>query len=869
MNCFLFRVTALLLVAFVFEIATDASAAPGDWPEPRHDPHLTAVQPLAGAMKDPPRVAAMLEGRGTAPASLTPAALPHGGAYVGLVIVRGAINCYSADGTLRWSLHPPGLNFTTISATGDLAGDGGALVALQAGRPTAPYGAAVLVSVADGKLLWKYNVEPMSYAWYLHVGSYLPNTRSKQLVVLMQGYPPDAKFGYIALFDFPEHKGIPQQRWRYDFDHYTCFPSLLTDDLDGDGIDELVVETHSRMWFLDALTGRVKQFTTWDTSPANIRSYGLVQFVDLNGDGRKDFLCIANFAQHHEVLLNVNGQMTEAWHRGWPESVTTGRVATCYPLPAHGDIDGNGKQCIVVSMFNSEGKAEWLTLVYDAVSGAIKYRLRGVIASTLAHVGNRDLILGEPSTDPGAAQPDGSHRITPAAGLIACAPVDGQLKPVWHDAAAEAVRMEGENRPHVRKNGVSYTLELAHDEILALEPWTAPPPPVPALQAKLPIEGPPAELLAADLLDEGKNQLLVYRDGIASLYRLRESRLQKLADYRSSALPVIADLESNGRLDLVLCDVSLEHQPIVKAVCPWDQNRVLWTSEFPAPAHPTLPKPHPAYLRAGRFTGRSGSDVYCWFAEPSVRSAMVDGRNGHIVWEDGEIPGIERYVGPSMNLASVAPLDGGTDHDDLVFTNPDYYCIADGRDGRLVLGPLYPPTIFNQPSQGLYTFPAILDSSAGEPTVCLVGGHYFQAAMTLHAKPLWYKLPVVGEARAANEGFLRRPDGSWRMGFGRQNGKFACVKVADGKLAWEIDVAATCTDAIACDVAGNGRQNFVFGTSHGSLYAVRDDGASGQVLWKVDLPAPAAGSPIAADLRGNGKSQIIVPLADGGVVVME
>jgi outer membrane protein assembly factor BamB len=859
-----------VLFVFLWQGGRSASGAvPGGWPEPRHDGGLTAVQPLAGGMKSSPHVVAALEGRGTATASLMPVALPHGAGYVGLAIVRGALRCYSADGAMRWSLHPQGLNFSAISASGDLAGDGGALVALQAGRPTEPYGAAVLVSVADGKLLWRYDVEPMSYAWYLHVGNYLPGKRSKQIVVLMQGYPPDARNGYIALFDFADGSPAPFQRWRYDFDHYTCFPSFLTDDLDGDGIDELVVETHSRMWFLDALTGRVKQFLNWDVSPANIRSYGLVQFVDLNGDGRKDFLCIANFAQHQEVLLNVNGKMTKAWHHGWPESVTTSHVATCYPLPAHGDIDGDGKQCVVVSMFNSEGKAQWLTLVYDAVSGAVKYRLPGVIASTLVRVGHRDLILGEPSTDPGAAQPDGSHRIAPGAGLTAYAPVDGQLKAVWHDPAAEAVRGDGENRPCLKQNGASFTLAAGPQGALSLRPWTAPSSPVPAMQAKLPVGGVPAELLAADLLGEGKNQLIVYRDGVARVYRLEESQLKQVAEYPSSALPTIADLEGNGRLDLVLCQVSLEHQPVVKAVCPSEANRVLWTSQFPAPAHPSLPKPHPAYLRAGRFMGRKGADVYCWFAEPSVRSAMVDGSNGHIVWEDGEFASLQRYAGPSMNLASVAPLERGADHDDLVFTCPDYYCVADGRDGKMVLGPLFPPRIFNQPSQGLYTFPAILDSAKGEPTVCLVGGHYFQAAMSLHAKPLWYKLPVVGEARAANAGFLRRADGSWRMGFARQNGKFACTNVADGHLQWEIDIASTGTDAIACDVAGDGGADFVFATSHGGLYAVRDDGSVGRVLWTAELPGPAAGSPIAADLRGHGKSQIIVPLADGGVVVME
>src|SRR5205823_5939360 len=82
--------------------------------------------------------------------------------------------------------------------------------------------------------------------------------------------------------------------------------------------------------------------------------------------------------------------------------------------------------------------------------------------------------------------------------------------------------------------------------------------------------------------------------------------------------------------------------------------------------------------------------------------------------------------------------------DDLVFTNPDYFCVASGPTGEPLLGPDFPPKIFNQPSQGLYTLPALLANAAGDPTVCLTNGHYFQGVMSLREKPLWYRLPEGG-----------------------------------------------------------------------------------------------------------------------------
>jgi hypothetical protein len=203
----------------------------------------------------------------------------------------------------------------------------------------------------------------------------------------------------------------------------------------------------------------------------------------------------------------------------------------------------------------------------------------------------------------------------------------------------------------------------------------------------------------------------------------------------------------------------------------------------------------------------------------------------------------------------------------LVFTNPDYYCIASGPTGDLLLGPAFPPKIFNQPSQGLYSLPAILENPTGEPTVCLVDAHYFVAAMSLSAQPQWYHLPEPGEARCGAEGFLRRADGSWLLGFGRQNGQFACLNVPDGTVRWELPVAASCTTVASGDVDGDGREEFVFGTSHGHLWAVGDADGQPRVLWTLDLGA-AVGPPILADVNGDGKSEVLVCTLDGYLTVL-
>ncbi|MBM3277575.1 MAG: hypothetical protein FJY95_05775 [Candidatus Handelsmanbacteria bacterium] len=292
-----------------------------------------------------------------------------------------------------------------------------------------------------------------------------------------------------------------------------------------------------------------------------------------------------------------------------------------------------------------------------------------------------------------------------------------------------------------------------------------------------------------------------------------------------------------------------------------------WAVELPALDRPGLPYGHPLYLQAGPFTGSPAADLYVWAGTPLVRSLMVEGRTGKVIWEKGEIEGSERFWGPSVNVASSWDTDGdGTE--DLVFTNPDYFCILSGPSGQVLHGPSFPPKIFSQPSQGLYSFPALLAQEEGPPLVCLAGAHYFLAVMGLDAVPRWHHLPAPGENRAGSEGFLRTGAGQWLIGIGRQNGNFACLDAETGTVRWELPVGATCTDVVSGDVDGGGVLEFLFGTSHGQLWAVGDRENQPHLRWKVDLPA-GSGPPILADVDGDGACEVVVYTLDGYLNVLK
>jgi len=161
-------------------------------------------------------------------------------------------------------------------------------------------------------------------------------------------------------------------------------PQPIAGDFDGDGRLEIAFLPWRKLVTLDAVTGAVKDECTFQTAEAGCgRCYGFLGAYDLDGDGRLEFVVLADFSKHVDVLGYRNGRLTLLWQENIElEPWNVRRLMRVHPDPV-ADVDADGQLEIVVSLFNRADQGRWRVRIYEARTGRIKAeiedeRLRGL-----------------------------------------------------------------------------------------------------------------------------------------------------------------------------------------------------------------------------------------------------------------------------------------------------------------------------------------------------------------------------------------------------------------------------------------------------------------------------------------------------------
>ena len=876
--------------------------AAGDWPMWRHDAHLTAYQPLPGAIKKNPEVLARyFLGAGTG--AVTPADLSGAGTEGEfLVLARSRLFAYDAQGRQLWECNPAGYWLQQVAYVSDLDGDGYNEVIVLAGHLGGTRWAFLILDGQTGHLRASFTFNQGQFGYSRFCGEFVSGRPGQQILLVTSGRQAAQggweTHGHIMLLQFDGEEVSP--RWDVEPEEYAIeYPATLIGDLTGAGRLHAVVDSWCHVWNVDLNTGKLVSHTTWDPGGANQRHYGWNQLIDVDGDGRLDFVNLA-LTKHVDVLrCDEDGKLSLAWTHGWPDPVTTEARSLVCPADPIADVDGDGRKELVVGLFDGLADNRWHLFAYDGATGELKAEAFDLVplasAPILGDAGGEAMLCARSTTN--ARESGEGYEVwriragkweqlwaSPATPfLLTPVPSDERLAVGFNGLNARravTADVDGDGRLEFFTGHQDMLQAWGLDEAGNIAPKDGQPPapaPGPTLPPLPPLQGRMATyLLAADVRGCGRNHLLLYDNTNVTELILAGGSLRPASTFPSLEVPIVCQLLGDERPFILLAGREADQNLFIEArhLQPeaTDMAAILW--------HFTLPDSQGCgqymqaiYFTVGHFTGGEHFDVFTYSTKPGARAYLLDGRTGQPLWERRDIPDIERHFQAMGGRTAVWDYDNDGE-EDLLFCCPDYYCVADGRTGELHVGPIFLPTITGR--WAAYSSPAVLTSVGEQPIIYLGGAYESRTSIQLDGrKGLWSEFLSTDQWRLAassyhhfSEGLLPPGDGrGWRVVQTQVDGRLICFEAETGGHAWEISLATAPSGIVTGDVDGDGRDEFLFGGQDGNLYVYRDAGDQPEEVWRQGFDGPV-GTPLLADVNGDGKSEIIISVGDGNIFVL-
>ena len=924
----------------------------GQWHMYRRDHRLTGRSPMPGEIERPAVLWSYSLGGSENECTPLPA---RGGKMDLLFAFGGCVVRMDGEGAVVWKSPACGIN--AVGAVEDLDGDGLLEIICSSG-----YEVIVLASESGAVLMRHYVGFPLSSGTQASTMICHRFDRSSPGMHLIA---PLMSAKEVLVFDFRNgnRRGtLARTLWMDDAFH----PTVAAADMDGDGVDELVVSKLCGLYLFDVMTGRMKSSFRWKSNGERHRNYGLLQLTDIDGDGAREVVIVAERVARHVAVIDNDGagNLSLLWDRFvefiYPEDTTELR----HTVNSVADVDGDGKPELVVGIYNGRKDGRWWLEVLDPLTGFVKREfpdrylwgvqdvdadgvaeilmgtelkrnpepfsdveivsLKGVGSRTLWGHGDarfaarsvrpagwksnfRPVQFGHDETwslrssgETGVflflegrdgsrflgevrfarAEPVLRMTLLPGPGefiMPALADVDG-------DGAAEAVISASDGRVFVARASRGITAGWQAGLRIQLEGYSAARPgPVPVVYRDPSLDSP---LIVVPDNTGTIHQITV--DGPRSPAGLWRKRGRGWVGYDNCFHSAyVRDVDGDGRYEILVANPARGDCSELLALDAAGEVKQAWAFRgAPPPASPRIGLYEWIVVESPRGMTITASS-YASYSMNSEQTVTID-LEGRELWRKEHYGKGEwgRGVGP-WSAASVLVHAG--DGPEILFLAKDHICRADAATGKWIREPwiLWHATnsVMDQPDWDFteerkadfggpkdpftaYGSPVLVDANNDGETEILVAGCFGgYGVLRQDNSILWWKRSPFTDM------MLRHPgvgdvygDGRLALGVCHADGEFACLEASSGRELWSIALGSTAADIAACDIDGDGKEEFIVGATDGRLMAIGvDSGGEGVIRWSLDT-GYALGSPVVADVDGDGSSEILVVCGDGNLL---
>lgn len=200
----------------------------------------------------------------------------------------------------------------------------------------------------------------------------LPDLLGLQRVEFDNAFSKGAEENHGRLIAYDQGSDNPRQIWQTERVRDMYSPVVAIADTDLGGQDEIVLLTHYHLAIYDALTGQLKDCVEWNVG----RNYGQLDVIDINGDGRPDFVIQVDAPPHLEFIQNTNQGLKLVWSHKYLADEADVAVPTDFQLNnlpnSVCDLDGDGRIELAVNIHDFKDGQRWHAVIFDIMTGEVK-----------------------------------------------------------------------------------------------------------------------------------------------------------------------------------------------------------------------------------------------------------------------------------------------------------------------------------------------------------------------------------------------------------------------------------------------------------------------------------------------------------------
>jgi outer membrane protein assembly factor BamB len=237
-------------------------------------------------------------------------------------------------------------------------------------------GHVIRVSDLTGKLLWSHTVQDLPLGGNVRVAKLLPDRKGLQIISFSSRMDTGAGQGYCFAFDKGADKG--ELVWTTGPLTGQHAPTLVIDDVDGDGLLEIVTAPHFRVQIFDGQTGKLKAETPWDVG----RNYGILLTRPRKDSKHKDIFIVCDFVLHVDRIAFQDGKWQHVWGHKYvipDQPLPRGReqYMRVGPNPV-ADLDGDGRDEVAYMHIDAAVGDIWRLVVRAGETGTVIADIPGI-----------------------------------------------------------------------------------------------------------------------------------------------------------------------------------------------------------------------------------------------------------------------------------------------------------------------------------------------------------------------------------------------------------------------------------------------------------------------------------------------------------